>query len=237
MSTKFKTENDYILWNEDMAVRYDPEAYHLRSSLPIRWIERRRVKAILKFLQTNTPEAVLEVGCGAGNVLEQVPSLQQYGIDLSTFLLKKSQTRLANAQARLAQANAERIPFANARFHKLICTEVLEHVPDPRLILSEMTRVATPDAVLVVSIPNEVWINRAKRIIGMFGLTRWLLQGEGDNYNSPEQMTDEWHLHEFDLSLLRKISKDILHIQQVKAIPFRFIPLRYVTRCRVLAQE
>jgi ubiquinone/menaquinone biosynthesis C-methylase UbiE len=217
-------------WNETMAQKYDPEAYHLRSNFLIRWIERRRVKAILRFLNAGPQDTVLEVGCGAGNVLEQIPSRQLYGLDLSTFLIKKSQKRLAHRQAGLLQTNGEQLPFADNKFRKLICSEVLEHTLNPDKVVDEMARVATPDAVLVISVPNEAWINRAKRLIGALGLTRWLLRGNENSYHSPDQMTDEWHLHSFDLLLLQKIITNRLSICQVQAIPFNFIPLRYVVK-------
>ncbi len=235
MPPQFDNEKHFIQWNEEMAHKYDPEAYHLRSNFLIRWIERRRVKAILRFLNTNQHDTVLEVGCGAGNVLEQIPSNQLHGIDLSNFLLKKSQKRLVHCQAKLVQTNAERLPFADGQFRRLICTEVLEHVSDPRKVVSEMARVAAEDAVLVISVPNEKWIDRVKEIIRTLGLERWLLKGGTGSYGSPEQMTDEWHLYSFDLQLLQEVSKDSLLIRKVKAIPFSFIPLRYVAYCEVIS--
>lgn len=237
MSTQFDSEGHFVQWNEEMIRKYDPEDYHLRSNFLIRWIERRRVKAILHFLDAKPQDAVLEVGCGAGNVLEQVQSGRLHGIDLSTFLLKKSQTRLSRRLARLIQANAERLPFASGQFHKLICTEVLEHVIDPRQAVREMARVAAADAIIIVSVPNERWIDRIKSIIRTLGLSRWLLHGSEGSYNSPDRMTDEWHLHSFDLSLLQKTCQDILLIRRVKAVPFGLIPLRYVAHCQIVQNE
>lgn len=237
MPTQFDNQNDFIQWNEEMARKYDPEAYHLRSNFLIRWIERRRVKTILNFLNTGQQDTVLEIGCGAGNILEQIPSTRLHGIDLSTFLIKKSQRRLASHQAILARSNAEQLPFANARFRKLVCSEVLEHVSSPRQVVCEMARVATADAVLVISVPNEAWIERVKGIIRWLGLGRWLLKGSEGSYSSPDQMTDEWHLHSFDLTMLKEISKGLLVIRQTKAIPFSFIPLRYVACCQLPHQD
>lgn len=232
-ATQSDNQTNFIQWNEEMAHKYDPEAYHLRSNFLIRWIERRRVKTILNFLNTDQQDAVLEVGCGAGNILEQIPSTRLHGIDLSTFLLKKSQQRLASHQTILAQSNAEQLPFAKAQFRKLVCSEVLEHVSSPRRVVGEMARVATADAILVMSVPNEDWINRIKGIIRRLGLGGWLLKGGNGSYSSPDRMTDEWHLHSFSLTMLQEISKDILIIRQVKGIPFNFMPLRYVALCRL----
>ena len=237
MNARFENENQFIKWNEEMANKYDPEAYHLRSHFIIRWIERRRVKAILRFLQITEQDDVLEVGCGAGNVLEQIPNERLFGIDLSTFLLEKARVRLNDRSANLIQANAERLPIEKRQFHAIVCTEVLEHVTDPRQVLFEMARVSKPNAVLVVSIPNEVWIDRVKKVIRKLNLSRWLLGGNKKGYRSPNQMTDEWHLHIFELGLFREISKGILMIRNTKAIPFALIPLRYVICCQVSLDE
>jgi ubiquinone/menaquinone biosynthesis C-methylase UbiE len=234
MPIQSEHEHDIIQWNEEMARKYDPEAYHLHSNFLIRWIERRRVKAILRLLHTGPEEKVLEVGSGAGNVLEQIPSRRLYGIDLSAFLLKKSRKRLAHRQATIIGGNAERLPFANGQFDRLICSEVLEHVANPRQVVAEMARVAAADATFVISVPNEMWINRVKGIIRALGLKRWLLQGNNDSYSSPDQMTDEWHLHYFGLELLQETLENILLIRQIKTIPFDFIPLRYVANCKVI---
>ncbi len=234
MSAKFEDGNGLIQWNEAMAHKYDPDAYHRHSNFLVRWIERRRVKTILQFLETQQEDLILEVGCGAGNVLEQIPSKYLHGMDLSTFLLKKAQKRLTSRQAGLSQANAEQLPFADQQFDKLVCTEVLEHVANPRTVVKEMTRVATDRAIIVISVPNEIWIDRIKQFLIAIGLAKWLLQGNQDTYSSPEKMTDEWHLHSFDLPLIKKVTANITQIEAVQAIPFRFIPLRYVVKCSVI---
>jgi ubiquinone/menaquinone biosynthesis C-methylase UbiE len=234
MPTDFGDENEFLQWNEEMAHKYDPDRYHTQTNAVIRWIEHRRVKAILSLLGAEERDRVLEVGCGAGNVLEKVRSGELYGIDLSQFLLGKSQQRLAQRCVSLAQANAEHLPLPDGSFRKLICTEVLEHVVHPRGVISEMARVATTDATIIISVPNEEWIDQVKRFIVRLGLAPSLLGGDRNSYRSPHHMTDEWHLHRFHLDVLRQTCEDSLAIEKIKAIPSRLIPLRYVARCRVL---
>ena len=72
-----------------------------------------------------------------------------------------------------------------------------------------------------VSIPNEAQIDRAKRLLRRVPLLRhWLrtLAGEGN----------EWHLHQFDLSLLNGIAAGTATIRKLVGIPNRMFPLRYV---------
>jgi SAM-dependent methyltransferase len=50
-------------------------------------------------------------------------------------------------------ANATRIPFLDATFNLVISEAVLEHVPDPRGVVSEMIRVLRPGGHLYIEIP------------------------------------------------------------------------------------
>jgi len=51
------------------------------------------------------------------------------------------------------QANAAWLPFRPGAFDGVICSELLEHVPDPRVVLGEAHRVLRPHGRLLVCIP------------------------------------------------------------------------------------
>lgn len=234
MVDRFSNERQFIDWNEDMARRFDPEAFHLRSNIIIRWIERRRVQEIIKSLHATQEDNILEVGCGAGNVLEQIPGAMLYGVDISALMLEKSKNRLSIRRAHLLRANVEALPLLSNQFSRLFCTEVLEHVINPDKVIREMARVATSNAIIVVSIPNENIINQIKRVIHKLGLWKLIMRGDAeDSYTSPKTMDDEWHLHSFDLPKFVEISKGKISIEKIQAIPFSFLPIRYVIKCKV----
>jgi ubiquinone/menaquinone biosynthesis C-methylase UbiE len=221
-------ERDFVSWNEEMVQKYDPESYHLHSGLAIRLIETLRVDAIKAAIQSQPHDRILEVGVGAGNVLEKIEQGRLTGIDISETVLAKAKRRLKNCQAELIKGNAQALPFSDGVFNKVICTEVLEHVEDPRKVIEEMRRIAETGAVIVVSIPNEGLINRLKKLLFTLRLNA-LLSGKG--YTVPNRMDDEWHLHSFDINLLRETLQGKLSIVKVKAIPSALLPLRYVVIC------
>ena len=59
----------------------------------------------------------------------------------------------------------ENLPLQSNRFDLVFCTQVLEYIPEPRLVISEIHRVLKPGGVLLLSVPaawprdadNEYW--------------------------------------------------------------------------------
>ena len=51
------------------------------------------------------------------------------------------------------------MPFADGTFATVLCTEVLEHVPDPAAAIREFRRVLRPGGVLIGSVPARslIW--------------------------------------------------------------------------------
>src|SRR5438105_2578350 len=72
----------------------------------------------------------------------------------------------------LLQANAEGLPFRTGAWERVYCSEVLEHVADPRAALAEIERIVATHGVAVVSVPNERLINTLKAVVRKAGLSR-----------------------------------------------------------------
>lgn len=221
-------EREQAAWNEEMARRYDPDKYYRESNLLVRWVEKSRLRSIIEFLSNSSDQDLIEIGCGAGNVLEQLEARRKFGIDLSTYMLNKTRERLGAEASFIVQANARALPFPDHSFQRILCTEVIEHVPDPRAVLKEIARLSTPDAVVVITIPNEIWINRVKLLIRTLGLTRLFLKQSPVGEN-------EWHLHDFDLRLIKRLTSRLFEVSDLKAVPWRVLPLRYVLKCKPVA--
>jgi len=214
-------------WNEEMVQRYHPGAYHERSSFPVRAIERARTRQIVELLDVLPHHRVLEVGVGAGNVLDRVPTGLRFGLDLSASLLRDARLRLAS-RATLLRGDAACLPFADDSFDRVLSSEVLEHLPDPGAAVGEIARVTRPGGIVVLSVPNERLIDGTKALLARTHLLRWL---SSKDYRVPADMKDEWHLHEFDLEALRSVVVPHLHVQEVRGVPHALLPLRWVARC------
>jgi ubiquinone/menaquinone biosynthesis C-methylase UbiE len=219
-----EVDGDFVAWNETMAERYDIERYYERSHRVVRWLERQRLDTIVRMARPRPGDRVLEVGCGAGHVLERFAGSARTGIDLSAGMLARIRRRLGR-DVELTRGTADRLPFADGAFDIVVCTEVLEHVPDPAAVVAELCRVAGPDGRVVVSIPNEANIDRAKRALRRMPLIRTLLRTLAAENN-------EWHIQQFDRKLLDRIIAGRARIERLQPIPAGLIPLRYVALLR-----
>jgi ubiquinone/menaquinone biosynthesis C-methylase UbiE len=217
-------EHAFARWNEEMVERYDIERYYEQSHPLVRWLERRRLSLLHELAAPRPGDHVLEVGCGAGHVLEQFAGHKRTGIDLSPTMLDRSRCRLGSA-VELLQGSAETLPFDDASFDVVLCTEVLEHTRDPRRVIAELLRVARPHARVVVSIPNERNIDRAKRAIRAIPGVRTLLRTLAAEGN-------EWHLHHFDEAHLRRVCEGVAEIAALRGIPYDMLPVRLVAQLR-----
>ena len=146
-------------------------------------------------------------------------------------MCQASDARLGT-RATLIKADAAALPFGNATFTRVYCTEVLEHVLSPRNVLAEISRVLTPDGIAVVSIPNEALINDIKRIFLDNPVGRLVMRENAAGYHASKKMDDEWHLHSFDLALLREVCDGIFEIERLVPVPHPAIPIRYVARLK-----
>jgi SAM-dependent methyltransferase len=108
--------------------------------------------------------AVLDVGCGTGYLLGKAAGRASLamGVDLNQQRLRAARDGLLHAKRpnrgliELAVADGQRLPFGDASFDRIICTETLEHVEDLRQTIRELARVLRPGGRLAVSVPHFV---------------------------------------------------------------------------------
>ncbi len=103
---------------------------------------------------------VLDVGCSVGRLVSRLAGrgCESVGIDILRRDLLSARRHLSDKDPppAFAQADGGRLPFADATFDFVTCTETLEHVADAGLALREMVRVLKPGGRLVVSVPDTL---------------------------------------------------------------------------------
>ena len=108
-------------------------------------------------LATTGARSLLDVGCGEGIVTERwaaaMPEVRIVGLDLEDPDLPAEWAKRARPNLEFLAGSAYELPFAEDEFDVVAGIEMLEHVPDPELVLAEMRRVARTH--LLVSVPRE----------------------------------------------------------------------------------
>lgn len=107
--------------------------------------------------------AVLDAGCGSGRHLRglaRMPGLKLVGIDRNPRDVDEAIKALKDMPDALSFdftvqcEDITRLPFENESFDCVICSEVLEHIPEHEAALQELVRVLKTQGTLVISVPR-----------------------------------------------------------------------------------
>jgi SAM-dependent methyltransferase len=91
-------------------------------------------------------EHVLDIGCGLGQFL----SASDIGIDADLFALR-------NSGKPVVQGNvAEALPFRDNTFDGVLAKDIIEHIDQPQVVLTEACRVSRKGARLILTTPRAV---------------------------------------------------------------------------------
>ena len=110
---------------------------------------------LLSEVRPLSPQIVLDAGCGEGHVTQwltrTLPVSEITGLDGRAAALAAFRAR--NPAARAVEGDLTSTPFANDTFDLVVCTEVLEHLPDPGAAMRELVRVCSGH--LLLTVPHE----------------------------------------------------------------------------------
>ena len=138
------------LRNSVASADYDHRAFD--SPVPLqRYWQRARHRIVLGFLGAAAlpgRATILDIGCGSGRIIQDLP--EAIGLDILPSKLRFLRER----HSRLVQGSIFALPFPDAAFDVVICSEVIEHVPDAPPVFDEMTRVLRPRGTLILGTPD-----------------------------------------------------------------------------------
>ena len=109
---------------------------------------------------------VLDAGCGGGRHLSEAfraRGVSVVGIDLNrndalkahnTTKIMRHEGEDGGGASLVMVSDVTRLPFKDASFDIVICSEVLEHIPDHGQAIAEIIRVLKPGRPLAVSVPR-----------------------------------------------------------------------------------
>jgi SAM-dependent methyltransferase len=105
---------------------------------------------------------VLDVACGEGYgswLLADGGAAEVVGVDISSDAIRKARATFREDRLRFetsaGESLAQVLPLAH--FDLIVSLETIEHVADPEAFLLALRQVATPDAIFVLTCPNDHW--------------------------------------------------------------------------------
>jgi len=129
-------------------------AFYRRTlfGLELRRIQRQAIER----LRLVPGQRVLDLGCGPADGAARVAERGgvAVGLDYSDGMLDTARKQ-KGLSGRLLCGDAGRLPFADAAFDKVVCTNSFHHYPDHHAALKEMRRVLKAGGLLVLVDPRK----------------------------------------------------------------------------------
>jgi SAM-dependent methyltransferase len=175
---------------------------------------------------------VLDYGCGAGVLLDRLSSARlRVGLDVSRSALERTRARCGADTSLVRIGIRGPLPFPSETFDLVTTTEVIEHVPNERAMLAEISRVLKPGGRLVLTTPHQHWLSALdvgnlkfrfpdlhafywRTVRGMSpSAFAERYGGGGGLIGDISVQSDPWHRH-YSLSQLGKLCDGMLRIEE-----------------------
>lgn len=105
-------------------------------------------KTILRWLNPQPGEKILDVGCGEGYLSEKIASRGALvkAIDLNPKAIASARNRVKNERLEFRALDATELDYPEAFFDKIVSFCVIEHFVDDEKVLSLLARMLKPGA-------------------------------------------------------------------------------------------
>lgn len=134
----------------------------------VRYERQVELEVVARRLKLGPSDAVLDAGCGPGRITRALlpTGAAVLGCDFALARLQRLCSQApAGARLEVVQADLQRLPLATGAFSVIVCTQVLEHIPEAaarRRLLADFRRLLRPAGTLLLTVYNlsEPWRRR-----------------------------------------------------------------------------
>lgn len=140
---------------------------------------RRFTAHTLGLLRVEDNHKILNIGCGRGseekNLSNIYKNLELWSLDISTVMILDAWE--GHCPSKLCLALAEKLPFPDEAFDRIVSREVIEHVISPFAMIKEVERCLKPGGLAVITTeyeaslaPSHIMSKIKPILISMFGV-------------------------------------------------------------------
>jgi 2-polyprenyl-3-methyl-5-hydroxy-6-metoxy-1,4-benzoquinol methylase len=150
-------EYELLVWTAQMVKDF----WDYEANFPAKYFTRTRRYEIISGLKHYLPRqcAVLDYGCGPGNLIEPLlaAGFSVAGMDTSPSAREFVQAQYCGNRRFLGVYDQQAINESNLRFDAIIVAEVIEHLYDEQLdsLLETLGKLSGPDTHIIFTTPNE----------------------------------------------------------------------------------
>lgn len=136
--------------------------YDLRSAAKLSTSDNpemeRLIKRIIDWCEMGRGERVLDFGCYDGYIGSRLArKLGAFPVEVDISLVALQKIKIDHGLAlQLVVNDGQGLPFPDAAFDTVICSEILEHVTDVESLMREIRRVMKPGGKLYATMPNRL---------------------------------------------------------------------------------
>ncbi len=189
----------------------------------------------IELIQKHCPDGrgqLLDIGCDRGNLLKLIK--EKFKFECSACDYTAENMQLMNQSVDIVNLNDEPLPYRDAAFDVVTCTEVLEHMESFREVVREVVRVTKPGGVAIFSTPNV--LNLASRLrylvfgfwilFGPLKTKQTRLEGVGMHINPMHYFYLAHALLEYGFSKV-EVTVDKRQRTSLLALIFLYIPIKF----------
>ena len=133
---------------------------------------RFRVRTFLRLLDLEPPRALVDLGCGNGQLLgrfqERYPGARLAGIDLSAAQIEANRAKHSGIDWHVADLQRAGVLPAEiiGQFDAVVASEIIEHVADPETFLRNALQLASPGSGRLLLSTQSGTIHETERRVG-----------------------------------------------------------------------
>jgi ubiquinone/menaquinone biosynthesis C-methylase UbiE len=123
-------------------------------------VNRNKFSYLRDYVVKNRPERLLDVGSGRGIISLELHDIVKeiHGIEYSEKNLSEAnqfRQETGKGNVHFYRADGKKLPFEDNYFDMVICSQVLEHIENPREVVKEIMRVSKNK--VLVDVPTPLW--------------------------------------------------------------------------------
>jgi 2-polyprenyl-6-hydroxyphenyl methylase/3-demethylubiquinone-9 3-methyltransferase len=160
---------------------------------------------------------VLDVGCGGGiltSSLAKFDSMKLTGIDPCKESIEAASdyAKENNLDIKYIQSTVEDMVKEDKQYHVVICSEVIEHVENPKEFCDNLAKLVKPKGILVISTINRTIQSYITGIEIAENILNWIPKGthEYRKFLRPSEISKMLESNNFEITNIKGINLNII---------------------------